>query len=156
MDRHNSASAVGGGRAVAGHTLGPAYLALGLSGVAYENKDTDLWEDSYGSDFELTIRGNQLTGEFAYTRLREARGHEWSFYLQDVVPLYGRLFGVLRFEHVEPRRGPVGNGVLLGLAWRPLPHLLLKADYQFVDHEGDPSAPSALERGFLGGVTVFF
>lgn len=152
-----SASAVGGGRVVAGHALGAGYLALGLSGMAFENHDTDRWEDSYGTDLELTIGGNHLTGEFAYTRLREGRADdEWSFYLQDVVPLIGQLYGVLRFEHVEARRGLAGNGVLPGIAWRPLPHLVIKADYQFVDREGDPSEPSALERGFLAGVTVFF
>jgi hypothetical protein len=152
-----SASAVGGGRVVAGHILGPAYLALGLSATAFENRDTNLWEDAYGADLDLTIRGNHLTGEFAYSHLREADAdREWSFYLQDVFPLYGTLYGVLRFEHVEARRGPAVNGQLVGVAWRLLPHVVIKADYQFADHEGSPSEPSALERGFVAGVTLFF
>jgi len=152
-----SASAVGGGRVVAGHTLGSAYLALGLSGVAFENKDTNRWEDAYGTDLDLTALGNHLTGEFAYSRLREANAsHEWSFYVQDVVPLYRQLYGVVRLEHVEPRRGPTVNGQLIGLTWRLIPHVILKADYQFADHPGDPTQKSDLERGFLAGVTVFF
>ena len=89
--------------------------------------------------------------------IREANASdEWSFYLQDAVPLYGRLYGVLRFEHVEPRRGPVVNGELIGFAWLPLPHVIIKTDYQFADHEGSPFAPSALERGFVAGVTFYF
>ncbi len=152
-----SATAVGGARVVAGHTLGAAYLTLGLSGLAFENRDTDRWEDAYGADLELNFRGNHLMGEFAYSRLREANAsREWSFYLQDVVPLYGPLYGVVRFEHVEPRIGPTVNGPLIGLAWRPHAHVVLKADYQFADHEGAPSARSALERGFFAGVTVFY
>jgi hypothetical protein len=152
-----SASAVGGARAVAGHTLGAAYLALGLSTVHFENVDTDRWEDAYGADLDLTFLGNRLTGEFAYSHLREpGASHEWSFYVQDVVPLYRTLYGVFRFEHVEPARGPVVNGPLLGLAWRPLPHVLVKADYQFADHEGGREERSAIERGFLAGVTLFY
>lgn len=152
-----SASAVGGGRAVAGHTLGGAYLVLGLSAIGFKNVDTHRWEDAYGTDLELTIRGNRLTGEFAYSHLREpGASREWGFYLQDVVPLYRTLYGVLRFEHVEPREGPAVNGPLVGLAWRVLPHVLFKADYQFADHEGAPRERSALERGFVSGVTFFF
>ena len=152
-----SASAVGGGRAVAGHTLGAAYLALGLSAIGFKNVDTDRWEEAYGADLDLTFGGNRLTGEFAYSHLREPdASREWGFYLQDVVPLYRTLYGVLRFEHVEPRSGPAVNGPLLGLAWRVLPHVVLKADYQFADHEGVPRERSALERGFVAGVTLFF
>jgi len=152
-----SATAAGGGRVVAAHTLGSAYLALGLSGVAFDNRDTNRWEDSVGTDADLTLLGNHITGEFAYTRVRETKASdEWSFYVQDVVPLYGQLYGVLRFEHVVPRRGPTVNGPLIGLTWRVLPHVILKADYQFADHPADPSQKSDIEPGFLAGVTVFF
>jgi hypothetical protein len=152
-----SASADAGGRVVAGHILGSAYLALGMSVGAFDNQDTDLWEDSYGTDLDLTWWSNHLTGEFAYTHLREAHAsHEWSFYLQDVFPLYGKLFGVLRFEHVEARRQPAVNGELVGLAWRVFPWAVLKANYQFADHEGDPNAKSALERGFVAGLTLYY
>jgi hypothetical protein len=147
---------VGGARAVAGHTLGGAYVALGLSGVAFDNRDTGAGK-LLRADLDLTFRGNHLTGEFAYTRLREAdESREWSFYLQDVIPLYRTLYGVVRFEHIEPRRGSAVNGPMIGLAWRVLPHVLLKADYQFADREGDPDEESAIERGFVASVTVFF
>ncbi len=152
-----SASAAGGGRVVAGHILGPAYFAVGLSGIGFKNKDTDRWEDSYGADVDLTLWRNHLTGECAYTHLREARAsREWSFYLQDVFPLYRTLYGVLRFEHVEARRGPAVDGQLVGLAWRFNPHTVIKVDYQFANHEGSPTARSALERGLVAGVTLFF
>ncbi len=152
-----SASAVAGGRVVAGHSLGSAYLGVGLSGTAFDNRDTHRWEDAYGTDFDLTAWGNHLTGEFAYSHLRETDARrEWGFYLQDVVPLYGTLYGVVRFEHVEPGRGRAANGPLLGLAWRVVPHVIVKADYQFADHQGSPSDDSSLERGFSAGLTFFF
>ncbi len=153
-----SATCDAGARAMVGHALGAVYLALGTSAIAFRNADTAEWEDAYGVDFDLTgWGGNRLSGEFAYSHLREPRArHEWSFYVQDTLPIYGGLFGVLRFEHVEPRRGPVANGVLPGLLWRIGQHVVLKADYQFADHEGSPDSPSALERGFLASVTVFF
>ena len=152
-----SADADGGGRVVMGHVVGSGYLAWGLSGIAFKNHDTHRWEDSYGTDFDLTLWRQQLTGEFAYTRLREPDlPRQWSLYVQDVFPLYRELFGVVRFEHVAPSQGQESTGWLVGLAWRGLPHTLVKVNYQFVDHNGDPDAPSALERGFFASVTVFF
>ena len=152
-----SATAVGGARAVAAHTIGPAYLAIGTSAIGFRDVDTHEWETSYGADVDLTFRRNQLTGEFAYTHLREARAsREWGLYLQDVVPLWREVYGVFRYEHVVTPEGRSSNGELVGLAWRPTAHLVLKADYQFVDHPGAPSERSALERGFVASVTVFF
>jgi hypothetical protein len=151
------ASAAGGGRLVAGHSFGPAYLALGVSGTAFKNEDTDRWEDSYGTDLDLTVWGNHLIGEFAYTHFHEAdASRELSFYLQDVIPLFGPLYGVLRFEYIDPPSGPTVNGQLVGLAWRPSPHVIVKADYQFANHNGSPDEASALERGFVVGLTLFF
>jgi hypothetical protein len=152
-----SASAAAGYRAVVGHTLGPAYLALGTSGIGFKNEDTERWEDAYGVDLDLTVWRNHLTAEFAYSHLRERRAsRELSFYVQDVFPLYGTLSGVLRFEHIEPRRGTVVNGPLIRLAWRPVPHVLLKANYQFADHVGPDSDRFGLQPGFLAAVTLYF
>lgn len=147
-----SASAIVGGRFAAAHTLGPTYVGTGMSAVAFKNSDTNLWEDTYGCDIEVTLWNNQFMGEFAYDRLRKNDpSHEWGLYLQDALPLYGNVFAVLRFEHFEPRQGPVVNGQLLGLAWRASPHIFLKADYQFAD---EPD--SELVRGFVGGFVLFF
>jgi hypothetical protein len=152
-----SADGSAGLRTVTGHEIADAYLAVGASGIVFKSQDTKNWEDAYGADFDLTFWGNRLSGEFAYSHLRESGAHdEWSVYLQDTIPLYQQLFGVLRYEHIEPRRGPVVNGMLPGLLWRIGQHVILKADYQFADHEGDPRAASALERGFAAGVTVYF
>jgi hypothetical protein len=152
-----SASAAAGGRVAAGRSLGPAYAAWGFSVTGFRNRDTGRWEDSYGTDFDVTVARNHLTGELAYSHLREAHAsRDWGLYVQDVVPLYGALYGVLRYEHTAPRSGPAVNGELVGLAWRIHPHVILKCDYQFADHDGSAGAGSALERGFVGGVTFVF
>ena len=152
-----SASSAEGTRFVAGHSLGSAYLNVGLSQTVFKNDDTHRWEDSYGTDLDLTAFGNHLIGEFAYTHLREAdASREVSFYLQDVVPLVGTLYGVFRYEYIDPASGPTVNGELVGLAWRCRPHVIIKADYQFANHEGSPQEASALERGFVAALTLFF
>jgi hypothetical protein len=152
-----SASAAGGGRAVVGHTLGSGYVAFGTSAIAFDNRDTEHWESSYGCDVDATFFGHELTAEFAYTRFHRAQAaSEWSFYVQDVIPIYGGLFGVVRLEHIDPAHGRTSDGQLAGLAWRPVPHIVVKADYQFATHEGSSSTRSTLERGFFASVTLFY
>lgn len=147
-----TASGMAGGRIAAAHTLGAAYVGTGISSVAFKNSSTGLWEYTEGCDLDVTLWGNQLMAEFAYDRLRQnSPPHEWGLYLQDALPLYGSLYGVLRFEHFEPRQGPVVNGALLGLAWHASPHIFLKADYQFADQPD-----SDLERGFFAALVLFF
>jgi hypothetical protein len=148
----DSASAMGGGRVAVSHSVGPAYAGLGCSGVSFRNRDSGRWEDAYGADVALTLFDHEIMGEFAYSHLREIdASREWGLYLQDVVPLYGSLYGVTRYEHFEPRQGPVVNGMLVGLNWRPFRYLVLKADYQFTDRP-----QSDLDRGFLASVVLFF
>ena len=58
-------------------------------------------------------------------------------YLQDVIPLRSLgplardLFGVVRFEYFQPGSGGAEIGGVLGVYWRPLPSLVLRADYTF-------------------------
>ena len=149
-----TASAAGGGRISAGHTFGRFYLEVGSSGVGFDNSDNQRWQYAVGSDFACTGLGNYLQAEFTYgwtTGLPD----QWGLYVQDALPLpvpfIDELWGVARYEHFEPMRGPTLNGAVLGLAWRPLPWLFLKADYQLSNVESDD-----FDRGFLGGIVVFF
>lgn len=142
-----------GARITAGHAVGPAYAALGLTGSGFEDRvETRDWANITGVDLDVTLWGNQLTGEFAYTHLRSPQvSREFGFYLQDAVPIHGSLYGVARVEHFVPRVGDPVNAQLLGLFWRPLPHLIIKADYQFTDRPSDD-----FQRGFVAAVSVFF
>ena len=146
------ASAAGGGRVSAGRSLGPAYLELGASGLGFLNEDTDDWQDGFGTDFACTAWGNYLQGELAYGRqLTAGSSPQWGLYVQDALPIVNGLWGVVRFEHFDPDTGPAVNGGLVGLAWRPLPWLFLKADYQLTNHNFED-----LNRGFLAAVVFFF
>jgi len=141
-----------GARFAAGHSLGPAYAAIGLNAAGFQDETSERWADVYGADLDLSLYGNDLTGEFEYTHLRGDEGSQESgFYLQDVIPLVRNLYGVLRFERFHPREGNVVNGELVGLFWRPLPFLILKADYQFADRRSDD-----VQRGFLASIALFF
>jgi hypothetical protein len=145
-------SAAGGGRMSAGQSFGPAYLEVGASGVAFDNENTGHWQEGFGTDFACTAWGNYLQAEFAYGRqLTGGSDKQLGAYAQDAFPVVDGLWGVLRFEYFDPDAGGAVNGQLLGLAWRPLPWLFLKANYQFVNR-----SYVNLDRGFLAAVVMFF
>jgi hypothetical protein len=146
----------GGGRLSGGRDIGPAYLEFGASGVGFENEATDKWQDGFGTDFACTGWGNFLQAEFAYGRqLTAGADPQLGFYVQDAVPLpfpfTKTLWGVVRIDYLDPDKGPVVNGQLVGLTYRPLPWLVLKADYQFGNRSTDD-----LDRGFMAAVVAFF
>jgi len=142
----------GGARVTAAHELGPAYAAVGLSGSGFEDRSTREWANITGADIDVALWGNQLTGEFAYTHLRAPDvSREYGFYLQDAVPIHGSLYGVARIEHFVPRTGESIDNQLLGLFWRPLPHLIIKADYQFTNRPNED-----FQRGFVAEFSLFF
>jgi hypothetical protein len=143
---------MGGGRVAVGRSLGPAYGAVGLSGMRFEDDPSRRWAEAWGGDLELTFRGNQLMGEVEYTHLRgPGSSPEYGLYLQDAFPITNTLYGVLRVEHLRLRGEEGETGGLVGLFWRPRPYLILKGDYQFGDKLED-----VLEPGFIASVTLFF
>lgn len=85
----------------------------------------------YGVDFELRIARVELSGEWAWRQRRnggedvEEQGH----YLQAVMPLVGRLHGVLRTEGFRQQGTTDGLHLYLaGVAWRARPGLVLKLE----------------------------
>src|SRR5262249_23317834 len=106
----------------------------------------------------VSWRGNQLTGEVEYAHLRGDDGsRQVGFYVQDALPIFRDFYGVLRIESFSPRRGSTITGELIGLFWRPLPYLLIKADYQFADgRTANDEQSDNVERGFLASIALFF
>jgi hypothetical protein len=136
--------------------IGPVYLEVGASGVGFENAATDKWQDGFGTDFACSAFGNFFQAEFSYGRqLTAGADPQLGFALQDAVPLpfpfTKTLWGVVRIDYLDPDEGPVVNGQLVGLAYRPLPWLFLKANYQFGNRSTDD-----LDRGFMAAVVAFF
>jgi hypothetical protein len=71
--------------------------------------------------------------------------------LQDAIPLFGTLYGVLRFEYFQPPRGRAAVGQLVGLFWRPVPNVVLKADYLFGTRRVEDFQP-----GFQASLSLLF
>ena len=141
-----------GGRVAAAHEVGAAYLSFGLNGEGAERRGHGGLEPVAGADINLNVAGNDLIGEFAYARSPERFvDDEWGLYLQDAVPLWNDLYGVVRYEHFRSLHdGPIEAG-LVGLVWRPYAHLIIKADYQLTNKPSDD-----VPRGLLASLSIFF
>ena len=142
-----------GARVSAGHEVGPAYLAVGLNGAAFDDEKTEAWADVSGVDLDLSLWRHELTGEFAYEHLHARDvSREWGWYVQDVFPIHADLYGVARVEYFHRRLGRSLTGELVGVYWRALPYLLLRLDYQFADRRNQDD----LEPGLFMSIGLFF
>lgn len=143
---------LGGGRLAAGHVLGDAFATIGSNAAAFEDNQTRRWAQAYGLDGELDVWGHQLTTEFTYDWLHGPDvSRELGCYVQDAFPVMHEIYGVLRFDYIQPRRSHDAVGGLVGVFWHPIPTLIIKLDYQFANHRTDN-----LDPGFLGAVSLFF
>jgi len=71
--------------------------------------------------------------------------------VQPTVPLVANIYAVCRYEHVDIGDSGGANLGVIGLAYRPWPTVVLKAEYRFSDNRADETAP-----GFAGQVAVLF
>jgi hypothetical protein len=146
-----------GGRVAVGHTIGPAFAALGLNALGYRPEDRSGWTTVTGADLDVTLGGHLVTGEFTFRISPSGRLTKQGLYLQDVIPLepyvpvLRNLYGVLRFEQLQPGRGPGAVGGLVGLFWRPAPWLVLRGDYFWASRELDDFEP-----GFRSAISIMF
>ena len=126
-----------GTRVAVGRILGPAFGSLGLNAAGFRGRDQSTWATAFGLDSELTVAGHQVSGELTWRLPGSGARSVHGLYLQDVVslePFDSRahdLYAVLRFEYFQPGTGRAAIGGLLGLFWRPVPSLVLRADYTF-------------------------
>lgn len=143
-----------GGRIVAGHEVGAAYLSAGLNAAGAERRHSTGLQPVAGADLNVSVAGHDLLGEFAYARSPENRiDDEWGLYLQDAIPLPLRddLYGIVRYEHFRSfREGTIDAG-LIGIAWRFHTHFIIKANYQFTNKPSED-----VPRGLLASVALFF
>ena len=110
-------------------------------------------ENLFGADFFWARQQLELTGEFVYrVGTRGPDGDEWGMFAQGTIPLSARLFAIGRYEFFVPR-GPF-PGVHLwvaALAFRPLPPVVVKAEYSFA-HDNAARVP----EGFATSVSLLF
>ncbi len=128
----------------------PTGLSLGTSFFTFT--DRGVWQQLAGLD-GLWQRGRfELMGEFAYEAAPRDPGSQWGLYLQGVAEIVPRLYAVGRYEHFDQRRPePEVNLFALGLAYKPLPPLVLKAEYLLADHPAQESPP-----GFKCSLAILF
>ncbi len=141
----------------------PGQVQFGLSYAHY----TERWlhpgaKDLLGCDVFWTRKRYELSGEFIYRfgRGGAGGGDLWGLYLQGVAPLLGDVYAIARYEAFQPE-GAASPGQLgvAGLAYRPLPPLVFKAEYRFgADAGGVPPAniPSRFADGFAASIAVLF
>jgi hypothetical protein len=140
-----------GGRVAAGRDFGPAFASLGLNAAGFTRRESREWLTATGLDLEIYAGGHEITGELTY-RVPAAGGRTThGLYLQDAIPIVRTLFGVLRLVYYRRPEGPAATGQLVGLFWRPVPNIVLKADYIF----GTRSIEN-LETGFQGSLSLLF
>ena len=104
------------------------------------------WQNLVGLDTFVRHGPLQVMGEFAYEK------GQWGLYLQGVIEVLPRFFLVGRYEHYDqPALLPTVEIGVAGLAWKPLPYVVIKAEYLFSDHRAEESPP-----GFKSSVAVLF
>lgn len=149
----------------------PGRALFGLSYAHYtERKLHPGAKDLVGVDAFWTRHRYELSGEFIYRFGAGERnpaldeeagsGNLWGLYLQGVAPLVGDVYGIVRYEAFQ-REGAESPGHLwlTGLAYRPLPPLVFKAEYRFgADTGGLPPSKisGGLSEGFAASVAVLF
>lgn len=128
---------------------------FGISWASFEQKsDSDLRKQLVGGDFEWRWHRFELSGEYA---LRTVSGDgperdEHGFYVQGVVPMWRQWFLVGRYEQFHQQGADRDLSLYLGgVAWRPIPALVLKAEYsRATDNDAD------LPDGWRASFAVLF
>ncbi len=139
----------GGGRL---ELSGDGAWTLGFSSVGFDDRSTHRWRYAAGSDFRWQREYLELWSELTVsTPLDGDGGTDWAGYVQPTVPLIGNLYGVARYERVHLNEVGDANLGVVGLAYRPWPTVVIKAEYRFSDNRSD-----ATEPGFAAQLAVLF
>lgn len=128
----------------------PGGLSLGTSFFAFTHRGD--WQQLAGLDTLWQHGRFELMGEFAYEAAPRDPGSQWGLYLQGVAEVVRRFYLVGRYEHFDQRMAaPEVNLFDLGLAYKPLPPLVLKAEYLIADHRAEEAPP-----GFKCSFAILF
>jgi hypothetical protein len=142
----------------------PGRFQFGLSYAHFQQvKFAPGGRDLLGLDFFWTRNRVEINGEFAYRWSSGSAGpDEWGLYLQGVAPLPvgENVYAIGRYETYQHEdSGRLAHLWVAGLAYRPLPPLVFKAEYSLGFHAGDDPAGRITEgspEGFAASVAVLF
>jgi hypothetical protein len=128
--------------AEAGWSVGTSYLTA--------RRDGD-WRHLGGLDFLWSHRPLEVMGE-AVVEAGDGAAPQWGFYVQPVLAVSPRLALVARYEHFAASGPPPQVNIMTaGVAFRLVPTVVVKAEYQVVDrHTG--VAPA----GLRASISVLF
>ncbi|MDP3876131.1 MAG: hypothetical protein Q8Q50_04040 [Methylobacter sp.] len=105
-----------------------------------------------GFDLAWTYQKFELSSEIAYRTGDHATIKDsWQGFVQSVMPLSQQWFAIGRYELFEQPSDKMGQVGLLGIAYKPLPPLVLKLEYQLGEHN-EMLAPD----GLFASVAVLF
>ena len=114
--------------------------------------DQGQWQHLGGLDTFWRRGPMELMGEFAYVGAPQPLGNQWGLYLQSALEVWPRTYLVGRYEHFDQRAPqPEVNLFITGLAFKPVPYVVLKAEYLFADHPAEESPP-----GFKSSFAILF
>jgi hypothetical protein len=132
-----------------------AGLQLGLSFVDFElERTSNQRRKLYGLDLLWSWHRFELSAEYGYrvTQFKQSPNDERGGYVQLVAPLGQRLYGVARYESFEDSTATQDlNLYLLGLNYRYLPALVLKAEYSDATDNA-----IGFEDGWRASIAVLF
>jgi hypothetical protein len=124
--------------------------SIGASYLSFTDKGH--WQNLGGLDTFCRRGPLELMGEFAYVGAPRTVGNQWGLYLQSALQVMPRVYLVGRYEHFDQRAPqPEVNLVIAGVAFKPVPYVVLKAEYLFADHPAEESPP-----GFKSSFAVLF
>lgn len=118
-------------------------------------------KDLAGLDFFWTRNRVEVSGEFVYRWSDpDAGGNQWGFFLQGVAPLPpgGNIFAIGRYEAFQREdAGGLAHLWIAGLAYRPMPPLVFKAEYRAgAGNEASGRITEGSPEGFAASVAVLF
>lgn len=121
---------------------------VGVSYLAFSEHGR--WRHLGGADLHWQRDALQVMAELT------GSGHgsgpaAFGFYLQPVLEIWPNVFAVGRYEYFEDSDDAAVNLVDIGIAYRPVPSVILKAEYLIADHFDDRSPP-----GFKSSFAMLF
>jgi len=123
-----------------GLSVGASYLSATRAGR---------WEHLVGLDTLWQQGPFELMGEAVFEDAPRALGTQGGGYLQGVVEVVRQWYLVGRYEYYAP---PLSRpAVNLGLAYKPWPPVIVKAEYLIADHRAEESPP-----GFKCSFAILF
>jgi len=128
--------------ALSGWSLGSSYFSSVQNGR---------WNYLGGLDGLWRTGRFELSGEFLGGHGDPVGARIFGLYVQGVVRVVDSVYGIARYEYYDPGTTTALDLFDVGVAWRPFPILILKADYLFSNTESDLGQP-----GLRASISLLF